>query len=1207
VLVDQVFEAWLFPDPQSALTDLNYPYTLGDNITEGILNVDITSGNDIYEGPQQQIDTGQFTIVSRNPNLDPKINTNLKYDSTIKFYDTRSGEFFRGFVTDIQVEYQREDNPIITITGTDILGAMQRVVIDQDTHDAIKTLSTGPTWSGITFTEFMPYMIDFTSKYLELDGITPPGYPQPQGFWFPATQSYGEINIDALSYSPAKYIPQVGETYLDVVTKYAQTNLTSFNPKSGFGGAIDFNFIGVTPFPKYNSNFWLPQSDPMTTYTTYDFSSDPTDDAPYQSILLDNGYNRVTNQIDISNESRYVDAGEVKSDTLNFTRTSAESIENYAISAASVSTIFPSDNALPEEDWATNYASNIFQVVEFPAQEIKQITFDNARTQMIEDDVTYSDYSLDKIIRIKHQINQNETIDRVYDIAGINHNISPDNWEMTFTLKPSQQEIVFYGQGSLPTLQMNATSGDSNFNFTATVQNIEPSNVNRVVWALSAIDGNEIVEIWPYAVGGYMFKNGLPRTGLTQTWNFDDDGILEPYSFDPDSTPYDILDNRYGGYGVGYWNVYAFIELTNGFWIVLQQQLTVGTPSVEADFGWVQNLTSDYGQVSFTDTSVNHETGEPDSYVWDFGDGTTSTQRNPIKTYNPAPGQTTYTVSLTVFAYGEGGAKVYDTHTETVTLVQPVMNPNFITFITDGTVQFTNTSTNVGFAEPDAWFWDFDDGTTSTLRDPLKTYSGTQGETISFDVTLTTRNIWEQTASVTKTVTVTPSFTTGSFGVQWIRLRPAAPGSLPTGTRFTPYMYFFKGISSNGNANLLNNKSMELEMSLNQNWYNASGALFASGSSFEVNTQNITRDPSITPLAGYGASGVTTNTNSTFWNFNTTFSPSIYTFKDFSLNFRDVTIANTTQWQTVYLDVWNPDSGWVQIGFFPTGKGPVGKNNTLGANSITEATRTLVKNKVLPLNNFNFTYSFSGNNYTATFTPLVSGPYLWTFPGGVTSTATNPTFTFPNRGIHYVSLQAAGGTKVEQINVLPVFPYNFRYIRIKQKLHDGTHQWDTPFIANLKVQTESGTYVSPGGLTNPQSICSKRITQGTAWSPSYTGATTFDPLNSQNLTNSTGLRFSTTNAGNISEWDVVIDYKEAVSQRIHDITLDAAVPVVSGFAPTIGAGITYEIFTTSYTGTFASATNPDNIGGGATWTKLGEIKPDGMLQNKLTEFSLIPS
>jgi len=119
MIVSEVFKVYLYPDPLTGSGIDPYPFEEGEDITSGIINVNIVQGTDLYEGPQEQIDTGQFTIISRNPNLDPKINTNLKYNSRIQFWDERTGEFFRGYVTDIQVEYQRKDDPIITITGMD--------------------------------------------------------------------------------------------------------------------------------------------------------------------------------------------------------------------------------------------------------------------------------------------------------------------------------------------------------------------------------------------------------------------------------------------------------------------------------------------------------------------------------------------------------------------------------------------------------------------------------------------------------------------------------------------------------------------------------------------------------------------------------------------------------------------------------------------------------------------------------------------------------------------------------------------------------------------------------------------------------------------------------------------------------------------------------------------------------------------------------
>lgn len=1189
MIVAEVFKVYLYPDPITALNDYNYPFVEAEDITSGIINVDIQYGTDIYEGPQQQIDTGQFTIISRNPNLDPKINPNLKYNSAIKFYDERSGQFFRGYVTDVQVEYQRKDDPIITINGTDIFGAAQRVVIDQDTHDAIMALSTGPTWNGLTFSEFIPYMTDFTGKYLSIDGIAPAGFPAPAGFWFDASQAFGEQSLGNLAYSPSKYIPQVGESYLEVMNKYAQTNLTSFTAK----GEFIYDFINVYTFPKYDPNFWSPQQDPLLEYTTYDFSSDPADARPYQSILLDNGYNRVINQADVSNEYRYVDTGELKSVSESFTRTSSESIEEYAISRASISTIYPEDAAIPIPDWADGYSQNIFQVTQYPGQEIQQITFNNARYEDVQNEYSYSNYNIGTTIRIKHQISDNEIIDRIYDIAGISHNISPNNWEMTFTLKPNAQEIVFQYQGSLPTLQMNATTGDANFNFTATIGNIDPVDVSSVTWALSATDGYEIADIWPYAITGNMFKNGVPRTGLTQTWNFDDDGILAPYSFDGDSTYQDPLDNRYGGYGPGYWNVYAYIKLTNGFTIVLQQELTVGTPEVEADFGWTQNLTNNFGQVTFTDTSVNHETGEPDSYLWNFGDGTTSSERNPVKVYDPSPSTTTYSVSLTVYAFGPGGTKVYNTHTETVTLVQPIMTADYGYTILNSTVTFTNTSTNVGFEEADAYFWEFGDGTTSTLKNPTKTYSGNEGQSLSFNVKLTTRNIWEQTADVTKTIAFTLIFSVGNYPVNSIRFRSGAAYQSVAGTIRTPYMFFLRGLTSETQSNLLYLRPVTKTNTSNIVWKAADGNLETTNP-----TLFLTRDPSITPTNSYGLSASVSSNVAANFTLATTLSSDAYNLKNFTLNLRDVSISNSQEWNTIYVDIYS-NLGWTEVGFFPLGKGPVGKSPLGSSPAITETVKNYVPTRVLPINNLAFNYTFPNNNFTANFTTSLPGPWLWNFGDGTTSTLQNPTKTFSSYGTYFVNLNGI----TEAVKTIPLIPYSFRYLRFKQKSHDGTHQFDTPFLANFKIQSIGGPYDGPVPFTPPR-ICSRRITSGNNWSPGYTGATTFDPLFTENLTTNSGLRFSTTNISNISEWDVVVDYRGSIATRIHEITLDAALASVSGFAPTVASGISYEVFTTPYIGTFSSSSDPDLIYPGQSWTKIGEINPTEMLENTLRTYSM---
>ena len=99
-------------------------------------------------------------------------------------------------------------------------------------------------------------------------------------------------------------------------------------------------------------------------------------------------------------------------------------------------------------------------------------------------------------------------------------------------------------------------------------------------------------------------------------------------------------------------------------------------------------------------------------FTWNFGDGTTSTEISPIKTFNN-PGQ--YTVTLT--ATGPGGSS----NVSRQITVQSA-NPPVAGFTTDKTtgsapliVQFTNASTGGQITN---YLWNFSDGTTSVDQNP---------------------------------------------------------------------------------------------------------------------------------------------------------------------------------------------------------------------------------------------------------------------------------------------------------------------------------------------------------------------------------------------------------------------------------------------------------------------------------------------------------
>jgi PKD repeat protein len=130
----------------------------------------------------------------------------------------------------------------------------------------------------------------------------------------------------------------------------------------------------------------------------------------------------------------------------------------------------------------------------------------------------------------------------------------------------------------------------------------------------------------------------------------------------------------------------------------------------------------------FTDQSTDPD-GTITSRSWDFGDGSSSTQANPLKTYDT---DGDFEVRLIV----TDNATARDTVTKTVTVLQPNQAPvaSFTNTCTDLTCNFSDTSTDEDGTVV-SWAWDFGDGTTAETQNPSHTFAAEGSYVVTLTVT----------------------------------------------------------------------------------------------------------------------------------------------------------------------------------------------------------------------------------------------------------------------------------------------------------------------------------------------------------------------------------------------------------------------------------------------------------------------------------------
>jgi PKD repeat protein len=218
-------------------------------------------------------------------------------------------------------------------------------------------------------------------------------------------------------------------------------------------------------------------------------------------------------------------------------------------------------------------------------------------------------------------------------------------------------------------------------------------------------------------------------------WDFENDGIIDT---EGENTSYTC--NQKG-------TQTCRLVVTDSIGVMAEDTCLVNVLNRKpiAEFAFSPSDPSIEDEMNLMDNSSDPD-GTVTSWLWDFGDGTTSTSKNPSHQFSQ---KGEWQIKLTVT--DNDGTETSITHTVAVVNLPPAaafnctLNPQ-----TGMDIEFTDNS-----VDPEnrslCWLWDFGDGNTSELQAPTHKFA-TEGE---YNVTLTVTDDENATGAYTMTVPVT--------------------------------------------------------------------------------------------------------------------------------------------------------------------------------------------------------------------------------------------------------------------------------------------------------------------------------------------------------------------------------------------------------------------------------------------------------------------
>ncbi|MTI22575.1 PKD domain-containing protein [Fulvivirga sp. RKSG066] len=316
--------------------------------------------------------------------------------------------------------------------------------------------------------------------------------------------------------------------------------------------------------------------------------------------------------------------------------------------------------------------------------------------------------------------------------------------DYTWTINDENGQIFQQSTGTIPSFTYSFENNSQSIkNFDVTLSSTLPSGCSgdstRVIRINPVPDGTMALDTLTLDCEIMQVKAEALQKGLTEyKWVVKENGvIINTITGTNDEITHLTTRNNS--------DIEVSIELITENFAGCESAQTIENYTVPASY----NINADFDVSPLVQTLpnstvdiVNTTNDGPWTYLWDFGDGNTSTAKNigsyTYETYGD------YTITLTISL--NECVKVV-AKTVKINPIPPMVDFDFN--VASGcaplTIRFENLSQ---YAEPDSYFWDFGEGEgTSVAADPVHTYY----EPGLYTVSLTASNILEDTITKTKT------------------------------------------------------------------------------------------------------------------------------------------------------------------------------------------------------------------------------------------------------------------------------------------------------------------------------------------------------------------------------------------------------------------------------------------------------------------------